>query len=499
MRVSPEVQKSEWRSAVVSILGATALACVVLLTLLGHKALTDWDEGIYAEVSREMLGGSWLVPHWNGQVWFEKPPLMLWITAVFFKVFGVSEFWARAGSALSGVAIVGLLHGWLVRRDGRLAAWLGTVILLSTFGFLHVCRVGEMDVLLSLGCWVALCGLTAVAERRLAGWYGFWGGFASAAMTKGSASVVLLLTVVVVAVVERWSWRSFGREFGLGVLLFLAVVLPWHLAMFHLYGQAFLGEYLSYHVLARATHAIEGHVTHWWYYLWVIFVSAMPWVLVYPMVMVAAWRRVELRVWVVFVLVVVGFFSVVQTRLPHYVAPAYPALAVVTAVFLAERVKEFVRRGRDARTSVVAGVVLVVVVGSVLLTGGARGGLHRARGADGRVVAVNNGPALLLRAVFQGKQAVQGPVLVWWEDATRSIATSVFYSRRRVQQVQLSPPAADEPVDRYVFDPVSLDTAVGGCRILLLDKELMPQIPRAFVFEPIASGRTMVVGTIRRR
>src|SRR5580700_6023140 len=113
---------------------AAVVAALVLLPLLGHKPLAEWDEGIYAEVSREMLGGSWLVPHWNAQLWFEKPPLMLWITAIFFKLFGVSEFWARAGSAFSGVGIVGLLHAWLLRRRDLLTAWLSSVILLATFG-----------------------------------------------------------------------------------------------------------------------------------------------------------------------------------------------------------------------------------------------------------------------------------------------------------------------------------------------------------------------------
>jgi 4-amino-4-deoxy-L-arabinose transferase-like glycosyltransferase len=94
---------------------AALLAALVLLPLLGHKPLAEWDEGIYAEVSREMIGGSWLVPHWNAQLWFEKPPLMLWITAVFFKLFGVSEFWARAGSAFSGIATVALLNDFLTR------------------------------------------------------------------------------------------------------------------------------------------------------------------------------------------------------------------------------------------------------------------------------------------------------------------------------------------------------------------------------------------------
>src|ERR1700735_4634169 len=106
---------------VISTLLATPLACLVLLPLLGHKPLTNWDEGIYAGVSREMLSLGFLVPHWNYQPWFEKPPLMLWITAAFFKLFGAHDFWARAGSALSGVAIVALLHGWLIRRKDTLA------------------------------------------------------------------------------------------------------------------------------------------------------------------------------------------------------------------------------------------------------------------------------------------------------------------------------------------------------------------------------------------
>src|SRR5580704_462227 len=127
---------------IVSTLLATLLACIVLLTLLGHKLLTNWDEGIYAEISREMLSSNPLIPHWNYQPWFEKPPLMPWITAIFFRLFGISDFWARAGSALSGVAIVALLHTWLISRKSILAAWFSTIILLSIFGFLHVCRVG---------------------------------------------------------------------------------------------------------------------------------------------------------------------------------------------------------------------------------------------------------------------------------------------------------------------------------------------------------------------
>src|SRR3981081_3984030 len=198
-------------SQAASTFSAVFLACIVLLPLLGHKPLTNWDEGIYAEISREMLSLGPLVPHWNYQPWFEKPPLMLWITAAFFQVFGVTEFWARAGSALSGVCIVALPHAWLARKD-ILAAWLSTFILLGTFGFLHVCRVGEMDVLLSLGCCIALCGLTAIQERQLGGWYLFWAGLAIALMTKSAASIVLIIAALFFAAVERWNPTRLRRS-----------------------------------------------------------------------------------------------------------------------------------------------------------------------------------------------------------------------------------------------------------------------------------------------
>src|ERR1700727_2291169 len=314
---------------IVSTLLATLLACIVLLTLLGHKPLTNWDEGIYAEISREMLSLGFLVPHWNYQPWFEKPPLMLWITAAFFKLFGTHDFWARAGSAFSGVAIVSLLHGWLIRRKDTLAAWLSTLILLSTFGFLHVCRVGEMDVLLSLGCSIALCGLTAIQNYKLSGWYLFWAGVAIALMTKGAACIVLLFTTLLFAAIERWNLTRLAKSFWLGMVLFLLAALPWHVYMFHVFGASFFTEYFGFHVLARATHQIEDHITHWWYYFWVLLVSAAPFILLYPFAVFQGLRRKELRAWAVLALVVLCFFTLVQTRRPHYIAPIYPALAIL--------------------------------------------------------------------------------------------------------------------------------------------------------------------------
>jgi 4-amino-4-deoxy-L-arabinose transferase-like glycosyltransferase len=486
----------------VSTLLAGLLACIVLLPLLGHKPLTNWDEGIYAEISREMLSFGALIPHWNYQPWFEKPPLMFWITAVFFKLFRVNEFWARAGSAFSGVAIVTLLHGWLASKKETLAAWFSTLILLGTFGFLHVCRAGEMDVLLSLGCCVALCGLTAVQSRRPAGWYLFWIGLAIALMTKGAACIVLIISAILFLAIERGNAARFARSFWLGLALFVVAVLPWHLYMFHTFGNSFLTEYLGFHVLSRATHQIEEHITHWWYYLWVLLISAAPFVLLYPFAIKYAFRRKELRVWAIFALVVVGFFSVVQTRLPHYIAPAYPALAVITSVYLADQLRDLQQRRRQSPKSFWTTAIILAIlicIASAFLTSGPRRRLHEAKvGPD--IVSAEKESIQLLCNVFSQPQPVSGPLLVWWEGNQRSIATSVFYSGRPVQQVQAQPLPDSVPIDKYLYQPVSLDEAIPSePRIILLDKYLVQQIPSEFTYKPIVSGRAMEVGIIARR
>jgi 4-amino-4-deoxy-L-arabinose transferase-like glycosyltransferase len=495
-----DLRRPKWGT--VSTFLATLLACIVLLPLLGHKPLTNWDEGIYAEVSREMLSLGLLVPHWNYQPWFEKPPLMLWITAAFFKLFGIQEFWARAGSALSGVCIVALLHGWLARRKDLLAAWLSTFILLSTFGFLHIFRVGEMDVLLSLGCCIALCGLTAIQDRKPSGWYLFWAGLAIALMTKGAASIVLIVAALLFAALERWNSTRFGRSFWLGLSLFFICVLPWHLYLFHRFGHAFLTEYLGFHVISRATHQIEEHITHWWYYLWVLLISAAPFVLLYPFAIADSFRRKQLRAWAIFALVVVAFFTAVQTRLPHYIAPAYPALAVLTSVYLADRLRELQRRRQQSPLSfwtTITVVVTTICIVSALLTSGPRRKLHEAK-VDTDVVSAEKESIQLLRGVFSQPQPIAGPLLVWWEGNERSIATSIFYARRPVKQVQLQQLPTGTPTDKYLFLPETLEDAVAsGPRIILLDKSLVSQIPREFSYKEILSGRLMEVGSISRR
>jgi 4-amino-4-deoxy-L-arabinose transferase-like glycosyltransferase len=512
MRPSVTDRPSGWW---ISTLGAMSLAAALLLTLLGHGRLTDWDEGIYASISRGMLHTGWLVPHWNGQLWLEKPPLMLWITAFFFRVFGVSEFTVRLGSALSGVALVGLLHGWLALRRNELTAWVGTLLLLSTMGFLHVARVGEMDVLLSLGCAVGLIGLCEAEQQNAArghriGWLLFWIGFAVALMTKGAASATLAITLAVMLGCSARLRRHVDRWFLYGLVIFLLLVLPWHVYMLLRFRDAFLQQYLGLHVLTRATSQIEGHLSHWWFYLRVIAVSAAPWMLLYPFSVVVVLRRPSMRAvrpFAVFALVELGLFSAVQTRLPHYIAPLYPALSVVTACWLGELLAPMLAASERPRMVLwkAAGAAGAVFVIAALLTAKPRSALHSPRLPNGDTTPDNREEIALLKQVFAqtsaAVSATPGPLLTLRSGHYQPIPTVIFYADRQVQQVSPGKLPDEARRDKYVDDPIALRQALADGRphLLLAERGLLAQLPHDTVFTPVAASATLVVGQVEMR
>lgn len=490
------------RQAIISIALAALLAAIVLLTLLGHNRLTDWDEGIYAQVSREMLSTGYLVPHWNTQLWLEKPPLTFWITALFFRLFGVSEFTARLGSALAGVATITLLHAWLTLRpladrvSGRLTAWLSTLILLTTFGYLHIARVGETDTLLAFGCLLALIGLSEVQRGRLRAWHLFWLGFAIALLSKGAASGAIGLTLVALA---PFLYRSLRRDFFLGLLLFLALVLPWHLYMLHRFGDLFLQQYLGLHVIGRATTQLEGHLTRWWFYLWVLLVSAPPYVLLYPFALVSGLRLSALRPFAVFALIEVLAFSLIQTRLPHYIAPTYAPFAILVAVWLVTHIPLLSVSTRQRLQFVLAAVALWLL--AAFLTGPSRKALHSPRLPNGDVTPNNREQVALLKQVFQHPSpavaAIPGPLLVWRQGHDNPIPTVVFYASRPVQQIEPQPLPPGSPTDIYSFNPVPFIHAIGSRpSLLLVDRSLLSQLPAGYSFTPIATSPTLALGTI---
>ena len=209
------------------------LGLPIFLLGLGSPALYDPHESLYAEIAREMVvRGDWLTPHLNSTRYLDKPPLFYWLIAISYAVFGVSEFSARLPIALTGLG--GVLVTWGIGRhlfDGRSGALAG-LVLTTSVGYFVFSRQLLPDMVFAYFTTLSFYGFlrTGEADRARELWSLLaYLCLALAVMTKG---FVGLFPLVVLATYGLLS-GSFHTRRGLrsiwGGLLFILLIVPWHL------------------------------------------------------------------------------------------------------------------------------------------------------------------------------------------------------------------------------------------------------------------------------
>lgn len=346
--------------------GRAALLAAALLFLLrlGHRDLWAPDEPYFAEGAREMVvDGHWAVPHVNGVVTTDKPPLFFWsIAAASLPGGKVTPWTARIPSALAGMGTVLLV----LRLGGGPAA----LVLATAYLFWDKARSAQIDALLTFLIVVALSAFWAWrsgrAHGRRAGLL-FWGACALAVLAKGPVGVMLPLGVALTLLVwerDLRSWRRFAPI--LGPLLFLALCGVWAVWASRGPDYSVVGA-LREHFVNRAVHGMH-HKQPPWYYLGALPPGLFPWTGLLPGALVLAWRRRRhsfdrfLFAWFVFILL---FFSISTEKRNLYVLPAYAAFAVLVA-----RLLEAAESGAMARRWVTlplgATGLLTVLVGIAL-------------------------------------------------------------------------------------------------------------------------------------
>ena len=354
--------------------GMAVLLCTVLwFALLAQRPLFDPDEGRYAEIPREMMlsGGDWVIPHLNGIVYLEKPPLQYWLTALAFRAFGENEFAARLCTGLAGylsLAAVFFLGRTLWGFDAGVRAALFSAA--STL-FVLLGHQLTLDMLLSFWLTVALgCFLMAQARREGTGhrrlWMlGCWAAMALALLTKGLIGVLIPAAALGAYVLWQRDWRLLRRlNLRWGVPLFAAIAAPWFVLAARANGQFLEFFFVREHFLRFLT-PIEHRTQPWWFFVPVLTVGIMPWLPQAALALAAPptdrARRGEfdplrlLWIWCVFVLV---FFSLSDSKLIPYILPAVPALALLCA---GRRAGRGAGGGQgDGRGSLLAGALLTL-------------------------------------------------------------------------------------------------------------------------------------------
>jgi 4-amino-4-deoxy-L-arabinose transferase-like glycosyltransferase len=324
--------------------------CVALFYGLGSVPLLGPDEPRYAQVAREMFArGDWVTPTLGGHTWFEKPALLYWLMEIAYALFGVTEFAARVGSALSGVLTV-LLAGWAARRaefeSGEGLRGLGVTcaaVAASTLGLLVFARATSFDMLLTTTVTGALaCFYCSEVERGagrrtwLVGFYCFVG---ASLLAKGLVGVVIPGAVVVVYYAFRRRWPGLLR-LGVpwGVLLASMVAAVWYAPVIARHGYPFVDEFFVQHHFARYLSNKYHHEQPFWFYLPVTLVFMLPWTAFLVSGVggaagtnaraedAASKLRVLALAWL---LVPVLFFSASGSKLPGYVLPALPGAALL--------------------------------------------------------------------------------------------------------------------------------------------------------------------------
>ncbi len=320
------------------------LSCFFMLFGLGSGSLASWDEAIYATVAREMAAsGQWLKPTFLGRLWLEKPPLTLWATAFFQRIFGAHEFSARFFSALCGVGGVIITYFLGRKLFGRWTGFLGAAVLLSSSHYFHRARFGMMDAPLAFFLSVALYFFWVGRERSA--YFPVSGAALGLALLAKGAAALLFFPIVVIYALAAGETALLRRPLWTVAAFAALVALPWNFYAFKTYPQEAAGD-MKAHVFLRAGTALDGHVGNWYFYIRTLINKYHPWILIGvvsgPLFLFQSFRRRQkevlfLAVWMFTVFIV---FTAVRTKLAWYIVPVYPALSLSVAYVLARFLKE---------------------------------------------------------------------------------------------------------------------------------------------------------------
>lgn len=353
---------------------ARLLLLGILLSLLmvfgiDSVGLLSVDEPRYAAIGREMAySGDFVTPRLWGEAWFEKPPLLFWMIGAATWL-GLDDEWAvRLPVALLSIGFVALLYGVARREFGPPAALYSSVMLASSAGWMAYSQIGATDLPLAATFGAAvLLGLpwAARGEKRGLKWAGAM--FGLAVLAKGLVAPALSLPLL-------WFGRRRLKELGPCAAVACAVALPWYALCYAVHGSVFLQELIWKHHVERFSSGALQHEQPFWFYIPVLAAGLLPWT---PALAALRWRTVwgDVRLRILAAIAAWGFvfFSAATNKLPGYLLPLLPPVAILAGVALAQL------RKAGLVLAVCAALLSLIPVTASILPEALLHGLSRAR------------------------------------------------------------------------------------------------------------------------
>jgi 4-amino-4-deoxy-L-arabinose transferase-like glycosyltransferase len=313
-------------------LGLLVASLILWLIGLGNLPLRDWDEGTYAIVAREIYRtGNWLYPTIQGDPFLLKPPLMQWLIAICYHIGGVQEFTTRFPGAFLTALGVPLLYliGRLAFRE-NLPALFSALVYLTLLPVVRHGRLAMLDgMTISFFLLLLFCVLKARDNKKYALGIGFCLGLIT--LTKGML-VVVLAGIAGLFILANKQLAILKNPFlWIGMLLGNFPAIAWYFAQWQHYGDIFLEVHFQSQAFDRLGKAVEGNTGPVWYYLLEVIKYGFPWLLFLPGGLYLSWKNRDTAWGCLTLIGTIVYFAIVSlmgTKLPWYIMPVYPFLAL---------------------------------------------------------------------------------------------------------------------------------------------------------------------------
>jgi 4-amino-4-deoxy-L-arabinose transferase-like glycosyltransferase len=329
---------------------------------LGLYPLANPDEGRNAEIAREMVAsGDWVTPRLDGVNYFEKPPLVYWTVAGCLVLVGPGEWAVRTAPLLFALVGVGFTYAATRRIYGRPSALVAVLVLATSLLYYVLARFLVLDMAVSvlmsatLFCFILGVrepppgpGASRWASRRRAWFYGLYATAALATLAKSLMGFLVTGAVMFVWLLLFNQWKRL-RPFYLptGALLFLAIAAPWHLLV-AVHNPTWFHRYVVFEHFERFLTPVAGRTGPWWYFIPIVLLGLFPWSgFLWPAgrnAVRGGWaergKNADNWFFVVWAGFIFLFFSVSHSKLPTYILPIFPPLAVLLGRWLADGLPE---------------------------------------------------------------------------------------------------------------------------------------------------------------
>lgn len=322
---------------------------------LGVRPLFVPDEGRYAEIAREMVAShDYITPYLNGIKYFEKPVLFYWLGAAAIKLGGLNLWSVRSVNAILGL-LGCLLTYFTGRRLYDRATGLFSALILGSSGlYFFMAHTVSLDlpvtVFLSITFYAFLLNIKNPSRLYM------WTAAASAALavlTKGLIGLVFPALVIGAWLTVMNEWRLLKRLYlPSSIFIFLLIATPWHWLVNHRNPEFFYFYFIEQHFLRYTTKEV-GHYQPAWFFIPCVILGFFPWITFLPQAIAkqlpSAWKErhqyatsIFLVLWATLIFL---FFSFSKSKLIPYILPIFPALALLTGRYLAQRWNQTATRG----------------------------------------------------------------------------------------------------------------------------------------------------------